>query len=175
MADVPVRGKYYDDLAIGEEFVSSRRTVSEATIDAFAGTTGDFSEVHMDGESMRDTEFGDRIGHGLLSLSLMQGLMWQTGFNVGTVVATIGWDRVRFAAPLKAGDTVQARWSIKDKRLSRSRPGFGITVEECRLVNQRKETVLTGEHVSLVRCRPAPPGPERPPRSAADAAPPARS
>jgi acyl dehydratase len=155
MIDPPVRGKYYETLTLGEEFVSSRRTVSEATIDLFAGATGDFSEVHMDAELMRSTEFGDRIGHGLLSLSIMQGLMWQTGFNVGTVIATIGWDKIRFSAPLKAGDTVQAIWTIKDKRPSRSRPGFGVTVEECRLVNQRKETILTGEHVSLVRCRPA--------------------
>jgi len=38
--------------------------------------------------------------------------------------------------------------------VSQSRPSLGVVVEECRLINQRKETVLTGEHVTLVRRRP---------------------
>ncbi|MBI2206255.1 MAG: MaoC family dehydratase N-terminal domain-containing protein [Candidatus Rokubacteria bacterium] len=154
MAADPVRGKYYEELEVGDRLISSRRTVSEGTIDLFAGATGDFSEVHTDAEGMKETPFGERIGHGLLALSVMQGLMWQTAYNVGTVVATLGWDGVRFTAPLRIGDTVQAQWTIRDKRESRSRPGFGIVVEDCRLVNQRKETVLTGSHVMLVCRRP---------------------
>jgi itaconyl-CoA hydratase len=83
----------------------------------------------------------------------MQGLMWQTNYNRGTVVATLGWDKLRFTSPLRAGDTVRAYWTIKEKRASRSRPSLGVVVEECRLINQRKEMVLTGEHVMLVRRR----------------------
>jgi acyl dehydratase len=98
MAQPAVEGKYYEDFGVGEEIVSARRTVSEGTIDLFAGVTGDFSEVHTDAELMKESEFGERIGHGILSL--------------------------------------------------------GVVVEECRLINQRKETVLTGEHVALVRRRP---------------------
>jgi acyl dehydratase len=150
-----MRGKYYDDLAVGEEFESMARTVGEGTIDAFAGVTGDFSEVHTDAELMKATEFGERIGHGILALGLMQGLMWQTAYTQGTAVATIGWDKLRFSAALRAGDTVRAHWTIREMRPSRSRPHTGIIVEACRLVNQRKETVLTGEHVMMMLRRPA--------------------
>jgi len=80
--------------------------------------------------------------------------MWQTSYNPGTVIATLGWDKLRFTSPLRAGDTVRAYWTIKEKRVSQSRPSLGVVVEECRLINQRKETVLTGEHVALVRRRP---------------------
>lgn len=155
MREPTVRGKYYEDFAVGEEIASNRRTIGEGTIDLFAGVTGDFSEVHTDAELMKASEFGERIGHGILALAVMQGLMWQTNYNTGTVTATAGWDKLKFRAPLRAGDTVQAQWVIKDKRLSASRPALGIVVEECRLVNQRKETVLTGEHVLMVRRRPA--------------------
>ena len=149
-----VRGKYYEDFALGQEFESMGRTVAEGTIDAFAGVTGDFSEVHTDNELMKGTEFGERIGHGLLALGLMQGLMSQTAYAQGTAQATLGWDKLRFSAPLRAGDTVRARWTIRDLRPSRSRPASGILVEACTLVNQRGETVVTGEHVMMVLRRP---------------------
>ncbi len=149
-----VLGRYFEDFVVGEELVSARRTVGEGTIELFAGVTGDFSEVHTDAELMRDSEFGERIGHGILALGIMQGLMWQTNYNVGTVVATVGWDRLRFTSPLRIGDTVQAHWTVREKRVSKSRPHLGILVEECRLVNQRKEVVLTGEHVVMIRRRP---------------------
>ena len=70
-------------------------------------------------------------------------------FGVGEEIAS-----ARFTSPLRAGDTVRAYWTIKEKRVSQSRPSLGVVVEECRLINQRKETVLTGEHVALVRRRP---------------------
>jgi acyl dehydratase len=146
-------GKYYEDFVVGEEIVSAGRTVSEGTIDLFSGVTGDFSEVHTDAELMKESEFGDRIGHAILSLGIMQGLMWQTNYNRGTVIATLGWDKLRFTSPLRAGDTVRSYWTIKEKRVSQSRPTLGVVVEECRLVNQRKEVVLTGEHVMLIRRR----------------------
>lgn len=145
-----VRGKYYEDFTLGEELQSAARTVGEGMIDAFAGVTGDFSEVHTDAELMKGTEFGERIGHGILALGLMQGLMWQTSYTQGTVVATLAWDKLTFRAALRAGDTVRAFWTISAMRPSASRPTTGIVVESCRLVNQRQETVLTGEHVLLM-------------------------
>jgi len=154
MSTSGARGKYYEDFALGEEFESMGRTVSEGTIDAFAGVTGDFSEVHTDAEMMKETEFGERIGHGILALGILQGLMSQTAYTQGTALATVGWDKLRFSAALRAGDTVRALWTIREMRPSRSRPQTGILVEGCRLVNQRQETVLTGEHVMMVRRRP---------------------
>jgi acyl dehydratase len=148
------RGKYYEEFTVGEEFQSAARTVGEGMIDTFAGVTGDFSEVHTDAELMKGTDFGERIGHGILALGLIQGLMWQTTYTQGTVVATIGWDKLKFRAALRAGDTVRAFWTIRAMRPSASRPTTGIVVEDCRLVNQRQETVLTGEHVLLMWRRP---------------------
>ena len=148
-------GRYFEDFVVGEKLTSAGRTIGENTIDLFAGLTGDFSDVHMDAEVMKQSEFGGRIGHGILALGIMQGLMWQTNYNLGTAIATLGWDKVKLSAPLRAGDTVRAYWAIESKRESRSRPHAGILVEGCRLVNQRSEIVLSGEHVLMVRRRPA--------------------
>jgi acyl dehydratase len=153
MPEPLVQGKYYEDFVVGEEMLSAGRTVGEGTIDLFAGLTGDFSQIHTDAEMMKESEFGERIGHGILALGIMQGLMWRTAYTQGTGIATIGWDKLKFTSPLKIGDTVRVYWTIKDKRVSKSRPHLGIIVEECRLVNQRKEIVVTGEHVLMVRRR----------------------
>jgi len=158
MPEPLVQGKWYEDFVVGEELISAGRTVGEGAIDLFAGLTGDFSQVHTDAQMMQESEFGERIAHGLFTLSIMQGLMWRTNYTQGTGVATIGWDKLKFVAPVKIGDTVRARWTIKEKRLSKSRPHLGIIIEECRLVNQRQETVLTGEHATMVRRKPGVPG-----------------
>ncbi len=154
MPEPLVQGKYYEDFVVGEEMISAGRTIGEGTIDLFAGLTGDFSQVHTDAEFMKESEFGERIGHGILALGIMQGLMWRTNYTQGTGVATIGWDKLKFTAPLRIGDTVRASWRIKEKRVSQSRPHLGIITEESRLMNQRKEDVVTGEHVTMLRCRP---------------------
>lgn len=151
-----MRGRYFEDFTVGEEIVTTGRTISEAMVDAFAGVTGDFSYAHTDEAAMQDTEFGERIAHGLLSLCVLQGLMWQTGHTSQTVMATLGWEAIKFPAPVRFGDTLRARWAIREVRPSRSRPEAGILIEECTLLNQRDEVVVSGDHVLMVRRRPAP-------------------
>ena len=155
-----LEGRYFEDLPEGATFRTSARTIGEAAVDTFAGVTGDFSYVHTDAAAASDTIFGERIAHGLLSLCVMQGLIWQTRYTVDTGVATLGWDRIRFPAAVRFGDTVHAEFTIREARESRSRPDVGIVVEDCRLINQHGETVVTGDHVLMVRRRGHRPGAE---------------
>ncbi len=148
-------GRYFEEFEVGEELTTTGRTISEAMVDTFAGVTGDFSYAHTDAVAMQSTEFGERIAHGLLSLCVMQGLMWQTGYSSHTGIATLAWDALRFPAPVRFGDTVRARFKIREKRPSASRPEVGILIEECTLLNQRDEVVVSGDHVLMVRRRPA--------------------
>jgi acyl dehydratase len=144
---------YWEDFSVGETFVTDGRTVTESMLDLFSGLTGDHSDVHSDEEVMRQGEFGGRIAHAILTLGVLQGLMWLTGYNRGTAIATLGWDQLKWPTPVRIGDTVRGEWTISGTRLSRSRTGAGIVEEECRLLNQRDEVVLSGTHVLMVRCR----------------------
>lgn len=150
-----VLGLWFEDFEVGRPMVSPGRTITETDLVAFAGLTGDFSQVHTDEEFCRKTEFGTRIAHGLLGLSIAQGLMWRTGYTQGTGVASLAWDKWVFKKPILIGDTVRARWSVRDKRESRSKPGMGIIVEEVELINQRNEVTQKGEHTTMIRRRPA--------------------
>jgi acyl dehydratase len=155
MTEATVRDGYFEDFEVGQVFTGDRRTVTEAAVDTFAGLTGDFSYLHVDAEAAAESIYGERIIHGLLSLSLLQGLMWQTHYTRRTGVASLGWEAIKWPAPVRIGDTVQAGFSIREMRESKSRPDLGILVEDCRLTNQRGEVVCTGDHILMVRRRPA--------------------
>jgi acyl dehydratase len=147
--------RYFEDLPVGTELHTSARTITEGLVELYAGVSGDFSYVHTDAERAERGLFGERVAHGLLTLSVLQGLMWQTRYDLETGMATLAWNDVRFPAPVRFGDTVRGVFTIREARASRSRPDAGIVVESCRLVNQRDEDVLMAEHVLMLRRRPA--------------------
>jgi len=149
-----VLGSWYEEFKLDEERLSPGRTITEADLGAFAGLTGDYSQVHTDEEFCKKTEFGTRIAHGLLGLSIAQGLSWRTNYTQGTGVASLAWNKWTFKGPIFIGDTVRVRWHLTDKRESRSKPGMGIITELVELVNQRGEVVQHGEHVTMIRKRP---------------------
>ena len=149
-----VLGLWFEDFKVGEERLSPGRTITESDLVNFSGLTGDYSQVHTDEEFCKKTEFGTRIAHGLLGLSIAQGLAWRTNYTQGTGVASLGWDKWRFMRPIMIGDTVRVRWRLTEKRESRSKPGMGIITEFVELVNQRGEVVQDGEHITLLRKRP---------------------
>lgn len=149
-----VLGLWFEDFKVGEQRLSPGRTITESDLVNFAGLTGDYSQVHTDEEFCKKTEFGTRIAHGLLGLSIAQGLSWRTNYTQGTGVASLAWDKWRFIRPIMIGDTLRVRWHAISKRESRSKPGMGIVTEFVELVNQRGEVVQDGEHVTMVRKRP---------------------
>lgn len=149
-----VLGLWFEDFEKGVERLSPGRTITESDLVAFSGLTGDFSQVHTDEEFCKKTEFGTRIAHGLLGLSIAQGLSWRTNYTQGTGVASLAWNKWTFKRPIFIGDTVRVRWRLIDKRPSGSKPGMGIITEHVELVNQRGEVVQDGEHVTMIRRRP---------------------
>lgn len=144
-------GKFFDDIKLGDERQTPRVTVTESHVLAYAGVAGDFSPIHMDEVYAAGTVFGGRIAHGLMGLSLIDGLKVQSGFFHDGI--SLGWNWM-FRAPIRIGDTVQGRFRIAERRESRSRPGMGILLIVMQLINQRDEVVQEGEHRLMVPCRP---------------------
>ena len=68
-------GLYFEEFSVGQKFNTVGRTVSEGDIFNFAGLTGDFNQIHTDAAFAAKTQFGQRIAHALLSLSLVTGLI----------------------------------------------------------------------------------------------------
>jgi acyl dehydratase len=142
---------HLEEIEVGARFETSRRTVTEADIMAFAGVSGDFNPLHVDEMFAREqTPFGTRIAHGPLVLSMSYGLRsvrddWQ-------ILALAACER-RFRAPVFPGDTVWGVYEVLDCRASRSRPGSGFVTLGVSIRSDRGEVVQEGRDVLMVASR----------------------
>jgi acyl dehydratase len=144
-------GNFYDDIKIGDERLTPRVTVTEGHVLAYAGVAGDFSPVHMDEVYAQSTVFGSRIAHGLMGLSLTDGLKVQSAFFRDGIA--LGWT-LNFKGPIRIGDTLQVRFRVSDMRFPKSRSDMGILFIAIELINQRGEVVQEGEHRFMVPRQP---------------------
>jgi acyl dehydratase len=142
---------FYEDYALGDEFVTPARTVTEADVTMFAALSGDYNRLHTDAEYAAQGPFGERIAHGLLGLSMVIGLAFRTEIDPDGAVAFLGlsW---KFTGPIKFGDTVHATIRITDMRPTRH-PERGIIVQSTQLLNQRGEIVQSGELTMMLKRR----------------------
>lgn len=148
-----MRGLYWEDWEVGAEWTTAARTVTEADIVNYAGLSGDFNPLHMDEEYARTTIFGSRIAHGPLVYALSAGLVFQLHLYDETMIAFLGFDKLRFTAPVRAGDTIHARIKILERRET-SRPDRGVIRRELLVLNQRAEVVQEAEQAFLIKRRP---------------------
>jgi acyl dehydratase len=149
-------GLYYDQFHVGQVFKHPiRRTITEADNVWFSAVTHNPSYLHLDEEYCRsETEFGQRLVNSCFTLALMVGI--SVGDTVlGTAVANLGWDEVRFPKPLFHGDTVRVESEVLEMRESRSRPGEGIVIFAHRAFNQKAELVAHCKRSALMRKTPA--------------------
>jgi len=85
----------------------------------FAEATGDRQWIHIDPErAQRESPYGAAIAHGFLTLSLMSHFMREAIQLPGDVRQTInyGLNRVRFPAPVHAGEKIRARVRLQSCR-----------------------------------------------------------
>jgi acyl dehydratase len=149
-------GLYYDQFHVGQVFKHPiRRTITEADNVWFSAVTHNPSYLHLDEEYCRsETEFGQRLVNSCFTLALMVGI--SVGDTVlGTAVANLGWDEVRFPKPLFHGDTVRVESEVLEMRESKSRPGEGIVIFAHRAFNQNRELVAHCKRSALMRKTPA--------------------
>jgi acyl dehydratase len=151
MAYTP-RGKYFDEIQVGDDILSPARTITEADLVNFAALTWDTNPMHTDAEYGKTTMFGERIAHGMLGLSYAIGLVWQMGFLEGTVIAFRSLE-MKFKAPLKIGDTMHVVAQVKETKPIRG--AGGMVVIELRVLNQRSEIVYQGDMTVLIKGRDA--------------------
>ena len=131
---------------VGDQ-VQFAKTVSESDVYLFAGITGDLSSNHVNEEVMRRSSYGRRIAHGALLIGFMSTastLMIEQSGGVGAeeTPVSLGYDRIRFLAPVFIGDTITVTYRIAaidpERRRSRS---------EIQITNQDGALVAVGQHI----------------------------
>ena len=149
-------GLWWDELEIGMTFDHAiRRTITETDNVLFTAMTHNPAQLHLDEEYMKGTAFGQRVVNSAFTLGLMVGIS-VGDTTLGTTVANLGWDEVRFPAPLFHGDTVHVTTEVIDLRESKSRPEAGIVTFLHRAYNQKDELVASCKRSGMQLKKPAP-------------------
>ncbi|ACC73953.1 MaoC/PaaZ C-terminal domain-containing protein [Paraburkholderia phymatum] len=144
--------KFYEEFEVGTEWVTPRRTITEADIVLFTAVTGDQNPVHTDEEFAKNSVFGARLLHGPAVFAIATGLEFRLGIKEGTAIAFLGmtWD---MRGPVKAGDTLHVRERVTSKRETK-KPDSGIVFFYVAVENQRGEVVQEGEWKVMMKRKP---------------------
>lgn len=147
--------KYYEDFQVGQEWTSPGRTVTEADVITFAMLSGDYDEIHTNEDfCKRESAYKTRIAHGMLGLSLVEGLKKRIpAFAETRYIGSLEWNW-KFTGPIFIGDTVHVKFRIAKMRESKSKPDRAIIWESGQIFNQRGEVVQEGEHSLMIWRRP---------------------
>ena len=147
-------GLYFEEFSIGQIFAHAiRRTVTEADNVLFTAMTHNPAALHLDEEYAKSTEFGQRIVNSLFTLGLMIGISVHET-TMGTTVANLGMDEVKFPKPVFHGDTLHVESEVLELRESKSRPENGIVLFAHRAINQRGEIVASCKRSALMHRKP---------------------
>ncbi len=144
-----MKGLYWDEFKLGQVFESGARTITEADITAFAALSGDWNPLHCDAEFAKKTQFGQRIAHGLLGLTVASGLGDREGILEGTLIAFLGMEW-SFKAPIFIGDTIRQRRTVIEKTESKQSER-GVMKLKVEILNQKNEVVQEGVRTLLMR------------------------
>jgi len=119
----------------------------------FAGISGDWTELHANAEYVKNSPFGQRIAHGMLTLSVTSGLALRQRKNnsLRKVIAFLGMDNVKFTAPVFMGNTIKVELEVLEARPSKSRLDAGILKFRNIVKNHRDEVVAIYETALIVR------------------------
>jgi len=134
-------GNYFEEFEVGEKWISPSRTITEADIVTYAGFGGDYYPLHMEDDYPREQGFKGRILHGLGTLTICGGMMYQALPIQGRIIAHLRGN-YNLPAPVYPGDTLYAEHEVVEKRESRTKSDRGILTFRNTVKNQHDETVL---------------------------------
>jgi len=152
----PRGGIYFEDFAAGQLFRHRlTRTVTQMDNMLFSNMTLNPQPLHIDAHfCANETEWGRPIMNSLFTLGLMIG-MSVNDLTVGTTIANLGMQEVRFPAPLFEGDTVRAETTVLGKRESKSRQNAGILEFHHRAYKQDGTLIAECRRQAFMLKRPA--------------------
>ena len=133
-------GSFHVDIG---DSVSFSKTVGESDVYLFAGITGDLAPNHVDEEYMKRSSYGSRIAHGALLIGYMSTAssmaIADSRSSTEETPVSLGYDRIRFLAPVFLGDTITVHYEIVSIDEKRRR-----SVADIRVTNQTGKLVAVG-------------------------------
>jgi acyl dehydratase len=143
-------GRYFEEWKVGDRIEHSiRRTVTETDNVLISTLTHNPQPMHLDHEVASESEFGMPLVNSVFTFGLMIGVS-VADTTMGTLVANLGYDSLKFPRPVFVGDTLRSETECVAMRESKSRPNAGIVTWAHRSFNQRDELVCECTRTALL-------------------------
>ena len=147
-------GRYFDEWQVGDRVEHAvTRTVTETDNVLISALTHNPQPMHLDREVAARSEFGQPIVNSIYTFGLMVGVS-VADTTLGTLVANLGYDALRFPHPVFIGDTLRSETDCIARRESKSRPDAGIVTWAHRSFNQNDELVCECTRTALLLKQP---------------------
>ncbi len=145
--------KYFEELKIGETYITHKHTITDADIVNFANVSGDHFYAHTDETSLEGTIFERRVAHGYYLLSKAAGMFVDP--RKGPVLLNYGIDEARFTKPVYPGTTIGVRLTVKEKIAGEKKDVDdilkGIVKFQVEIYDQDNETVALATILTMVK------------------------
>jgi oxepin-CoA hydrolase / 3-oxo-5,6-dehydrosuberyl-CoA semialdehyde dehydrogenase len=112
--------KYFEELEVGEQIVTEKRTITSEDIDKFADLSGDHFYAHIKTTDFTGTMFEQQVAHGYFIMSIAAGLFVDS-YEKNPVLLNYGIDELRFTKPVYPGSEIHIRFTCKQKLLNDKR------------------------------------------------------
>ncbi|WP_372589438.1 MaoC family dehydratase [Fervidobacterium pennivorans subsp. shakshaketiis] len=125
-----------DDIYVGKVY-EVKRIVTDEMVKLFAEATGDKNPVHLDEEYAKNTIFGGRIAHGILSLGIISSVLGMEFPGAGTIYLM---QNAKFKRPVYIGEEVTVKLIVKEIDREKRR-----VLLETYVVKENGENAIEGE------------------------------
>ncbi|MBC8081720.1 MAG: phenylacetic acid degradation bifunctional protein PaaZ [Hymenobacter sp.] len=146
---------YFEELEIGQTYVTHKHTVTEADISNFANVSGDNFYAHVDATSLEGTLFTGRVAHGYYVLAKAAGMFVDP--RKGPVLLNYGLDECRFTKPVYPGTTIGVKLTVKEKTAQEKRDETDVAKGIVRwlvdVTDQTGETVAVATILTMVKMK----------------------
>jgi acyl dehydratase len=147
-------GRYFDEWKVGDRVSHEvTRTVTETDNVLISALTHNPQPMHLDHQAAARSEFGKPLVNSVFTFGLMIGVS-VADTTLGTLVANLGYDRLKFPRPVFVGDTLRSETECLAVRDSKSRPNAGIVTWAHRSFNQDGELVCECTRTALLLKKP---------------------
>jgi acyl dehydratase len=142
----------FEGWSTGQMLTTRGRTVAEADIVSYVNTVGYTESLFLDMEYLRERGHDKRMAPALLTTSIADALIIQTGVLHDYAVALMGIDNLTARAPVYAGDTLRIEVEVTGTKASSSSPDRGVVTTHQKVINQSGEVVLEYDVKRMVLC-----------------------
>ncbi|MCQ9182537.1 MaoC family dehydratase [Streptomyces sp. IBSBF 2953] len=144
----PVEDRYFEDYVPGSVYVYGSVTMTREDILRFANEF-DPQSIHNDPQAARQGPFSGLIASGWHTCSVTMRMYVDHYVSKVASLASPGIDELRWVRPVRPGDRLSLRATVRDARVSRSKPDRGLVTTGIEVLDQHGRTVLTMSAMNL--------------------------